>query len=63
MKGPERLCLVTDANRALDMPPGDIGSDHERQVHGLRAMAGSDLSRARDLRARLLEWIAWCGKW
>lgn len=23
MKGPRRLCLVTDANRALDMPPGD----------------------------------------
>ena len=23
MKGPERLCLVTDANRALDMPPGE----------------------------------------
>lgn len=23
MKGPARLCLVTDANRALDMPPGD----------------------------------------
>ncbi|MCX6599146.1 MAG: amidohydrolase family protein [Acidobacteria bacterium] len=22
MKGPERLCLVTDANRALDCPPG-----------------------------------------
>ena len=22
MKGPARLCLVTDANRALDMPPG-----------------------------------------
>jgi N-acetylglucosamine-6-phosphate deacetylase len=22
MKGPKRLCLVTDANRALDMPPG-----------------------------------------
>lgn len=22
MKGPDRLCLVTDANRALDMPPG-----------------------------------------
>lgn len=22
MKGPERLCLVTDCNRALDMPPG-----------------------------------------
>jgi N-acetylglucosamine-6-phosphate deacetylase len=22
MKGPERLCLVTDANRAVDMPPG-----------------------------------------
>lgn len=22
MKGPSRLCLVTDANRALDMPPG-----------------------------------------
>ncbi len=23
MKGPDRLCLVTDANRALDMPPGE----------------------------------------
>ena len=23
MKGAERLCLVTDANRALDMPPGE----------------------------------------
>ena len=23
MKGPSRLCLVTDCNRALDMPPGD----------------------------------------
>jgi len=23
MKGPERLCLVTDCNRAMDMPPGD----------------------------------------
>ena len=23
MKGPERLCLVTDANRAMDMPPGN----------------------------------------
>lgn len=23
MKGPERLCLVTDCNRALDMPPGE----------------------------------------
>lgn len=23
MKGPQRLCLVTDANRALDMPPGE----------------------------------------
>jgi N-acetylglucosamine-6-phosphate deacetylase len=23
MKGPERLCLVTDSNRALDMPPGE----------------------------------------
>jgi N-acetylglucosamine-6-phosphate deacetylase len=23
MKGPTRLCLVTDANRALDMPPGN----------------------------------------
>ena len=22
MKGPQRLCLVTDANRAVDMPPG-----------------------------------------
>jgi N-acetylglucosamine-6-phosphate deacetylase len=23
MKGPKRLCLVTDASRAVDMPPGD----------------------------------------
>jgi N-acetylglucosamine-6-phosphate deacetylase len=23
MKGPDRLCLVTDCNRALDMPAGD----------------------------------------
>jgi N-acetylglucosamine-6-phosphate deacetylase len=23
MKGPSRLCLVTDCNRALDMPPGE----------------------------------------
>jgi N-acetylglucosamine-6-phosphate deacetylase len=23
MKSPSRLCLVTDCNRALDMPPGD----------------------------------------
>ena len=23
MKGSKRLCLVTDANRALDMPPGE----------------------------------------
>jgi len=23
MKGPKRLCLVTDSNRALDMPPGE----------------------------------------
>jgi N-acetylglucosamine-6-phosphate deacetylase len=23
MKGPRRLCLVTDSNRALDMPPGE----------------------------------------
>jgi N-acetylglucosamine-6-phosphate deacetylase len=23
LKGPERLCLVTDSSRALDMPPGD----------------------------------------
>ena len=22
MLGPDRLCLVTDANRAMDMPPG-----------------------------------------
>jgi N-acetylglucosamine-6-phosphate deacetylase len=23
LKGPRKLCLVTDANRALDLPPGD----------------------------------------
>jgi N-acetylglucosamine-6-phosphate deacetylase len=32
MKGPQRLCLVTDANRALDMPPGEyrFGSADDR---------------------------------
>ena len=31
MIGPERLCLVTDANRAVDMPPGkyQFGSDED----------------------------------
>jgi N-acetylglucosamine-6-phosphate deacetylase len=36
LKGPKRLCLVTDANRALGMPPGkykfgplDTGTDFE----------------------------------
>ncbi len=31
MIGPDRLCLVTDANRALDMPPGkyQFGSDQD----------------------------------
>jgi N-acetylglucosamine-6-phosphate deacetylase len=36
MKGPKKLCLVTDANRALGMPPGkykfgplDTGTDFE----------------------------------
>ncbi|HND51308.1 MAG TPA: N-acetylglucosamine-6-phosphate deacetylase [Pirellulaceae bacterium] len=31
MKGPERLCLVTDCNRALDLPPGKyrFGSESE----------------------------------
>ncbi|MGN6547662.1 MAG: N-acetylglucosamine-6-phosphate deacetylase [Aureliella sp.] len=31
MKGAERLCLVTDCNRALDMPPGEyrFGSEHD----------------------------------
>lgn len=30
MLGPERLCLVTDCNRALDMPPGEyrFGNQH-----------------------------------
>ncbi|MCA9195195.1 MAG: amidohydrolase family protein [Planctomycetales bacterium] len=31
MLGPERLCLVTDCNRALDMPPGNyrFGNDYD----------------------------------
>jgi N-acetylglucosamine-6-phosphate deacetylase len=31
MKGPQRLCLVTDANRAVDMPPGRyrIGNEND----------------------------------
>jgi N-acetylglucosamine-6-phosphate deacetylase len=29
MKGPERLCLVTDCNRALDMPPGEYRFGNE----------------------------------
>ncbi len=28
MKGPKRLCLVTDCNRALDMPPGEYIFGH-----------------------------------
>ncbi|MCC6509923.1 MAG: N-acetylglucosamine-6-phosphate deacetylase [Pirellulaceae bacterium] len=28
MLGPDRLCLVTDCNRALDMPPGDYRFGH-----------------------------------
>ena len=34
MKGPERLCLVTDCNRALDQPPGEYMFGHED--HGTR---------------------------
>jgi N-acetylglucosamine-6-phosphate deacetylase len=30
MKGPDRLCLVTDCNRALDMPPGDYIFGHQQ---------------------------------
>lgn len=29
MKGAEKLCLVTDCNRALDMPPGNYRFGHE----------------------------------
>jgi N-acetylglucosamine-6-phosphate deacetylase len=33
MKGPGRLCLVTDSNRAMDMPPGKYLFGHpEEQV-------------------------------
>jgi len=31
MLGPRRLCLVTDASRAVDMPPGRYRFGHERQ--------------------------------
>ncbi len=31
-KGPENLCLVTDASRAVDMPVGDYHKDEIRQI-------------------------------
>jgi N-acetylglucosamine-6-phosphate deacetylase len=31
MKGAERLCLVTDCNRALDMPPGEYRFGHQSE--------------------------------
>lgn len=31
MKGAEKLCLVTDANRAMDMPPGRYAFGHEAE--------------------------------
>ncbi len=31
MKGPERLCLVTDCNRALDMPPGEYNFGNSKE--------------------------------
>jgi N-acetylglucosamine-6-phosphate deacetylase len=31
MKGPERLCLVTDSNRAMDMPPGKYLFGHPEE--------------------------------
>ena len=51
MKGPERLCLVTDSNRALDQPPGkyrfgplDDGSWFLHDGHVGRALNGIDLA-------------------
>jgi N-acetylglucosamine-6-phosphate deacetylase len=31
MKGPSRLCLVTDSNRAMDMPPGKYLFGHPEE--------------------------------
>jgi N-acetylglucosamine-6-phosphate deacetylase len=48
MIGPKRLCLVTDCNRALDMPPGryrfghiDTGTWFESDGRVGRALSGS----------------------
>jgi N-acetylglucosamine-6-phosphate deacetylase len=42
MKGPKRLCLVTDCNRALDMPPGDyrFGSECEGTIFRSDGLVG-----------------------
>ncbi len=37
LKGAERLCLVTDCNRALDMPPGEYRFGNERDGSWLKS--------------------------
>jgi N-acetylglucosamine-6-phosphate deacetylase len=37
MKGPKRLCLVTDCNRALDMPPGEYIFGHSSEGTSFRS--------------------------
>ncbi len=37
VKGPRKLALVTDANRAMDLPPGNYRFGRRKTVHGSRA--------------------------
>jgi N-acetylglucosamine-6-phosphate deacetylase len=46
MKGPRRLCLVTDSSRALDMPPGEYRFGPQEDGEWFRA--DSDVGRMLD---------------
>lgn len=46
MKGPGRLCLVTDANRAMDMPPGKYLFGHPEEEVWIES--DGDVGRAAD---------------
>jgi len=46
IKGPSRLCLITDANRALDMPPGKYLFGHPEEEVWIES--DGDVGRAAD---------------
>ena len=60
MKGAERLCLVTDSSRAVDMPPGRYRFGPQTTASGSRATARSAISPARVWPARSSAWTRWC---